>query len=79
MTYSAMLISRTLATAAVLASTATAFFPWFPKYRCVEEHTCVAERTVEDSGLGSAIEATLKLVQRIPKVTTFCSPRFRVD
>ncbi|PVH84378.1 acid protease [Cadophora sp. DSE1049] len=59
-----MLVTRALASAVVLASTATAFFPWFPDYLCVEDHTCVAERAVEDRGL---VAATLKLVQRIPK------------
>lgn len=60
-----MLVTRALATAVVLASTATAFFPWFPDYLCVEDHTCVAERAVEDHGV---VAATLKLVQRIPQV-----------
>lgn len=59
-----MLVTRALATAVVLASTATAFFPWFPDYLCVEDHTCVAERAVEDHGV---VAATLKLVQRIPQ------------
>lgn len=61
-----MLVTRAFTTAVVLASTATAFFPWFPDYICAEEqHTCVAERAVEEKRF---VAATLKLVQRIPKV-----------
>ncbi|KAL2073151.1 hypothetical protein VTL71DRAFT_10475 [Oculimacula yallundae] len=59
-----MWITRTFVTAVALASTTTAFFPWFPDYLCVEEHTCVAQRSEVDQELAAA---TLKLVQRIPK------------
>ncbi|CZT45174.1 related to aspartic proteinase, pepstatin-sensitive [Rhynchosporium secalis] len=59
-----MLITKTLATAVVLASSSTAFFPWFPDYLCVEDHSCVAGRSVVDQ---EPAEASLKLVQRVPK------------
>ncbi|KAG4438393.1 hypothetical protein IFR05_006099 [Cadophora sp. M221] len=63
-----MLVTRAFATAVALASTATAFYPWFPAYLCVEawwEESCIAEPpAVETPGL---VPKALKLVQRIPK------------
>ncbi|PBP22252.1 eukaryotic aspartyl protease [Diplocarpon rosae] len=57
-----MLLPKGFVIAVVLAWMTTASFLRFPDNRCVQEHRCVAERTVEENGARSAEGATLKLV-----------------
>lgn len=68
-----MFLSNALVAATLLASTTTAFYPWNPTWRCVEDNSCVAERSTEDV----AEDTSLKLIQRIPKVdlsrNAYCS------
>lgn len=58
-----------------LAQIASALFIWIPMYRCIMDHTCIAsKRTLEADVTGrdvvSNVVPTLKIVQRLPQVST---------
>lgn len=63
-----MLTTRFALAVALLASTVSAFFPWFPDYRCVDDGTCLSKR-ISESSVGVRGVDTLKLVQRLPEVS----------
>ena len=58
-----MLIRHTLFTALALFDLTNALFIWIPKYRCIEDHTCI------DNVVGRSSDMSFELVQRLPKVT----------
>lgn len=52
-----------------LATTASAFFPWYPDYRCAKTHDCVvAKNSDEGQIVGRGHGLTVKVIQRVPEV-----------
>jgi hypothetical protein len=64
-----MLIRQTLFTALALFDLTNAGFFYFPKYRCIEDHTCIESRGVNGDVVGRSSDMSFELVQRLPKVT----------
>jgi len=72
-----MLIRHTLFTALALFDLTNALFIWIPKYRCIEDHTCICikhhtcieSRGVDGNVVGRSSDMSFELVQRLPKVT----------
>jgi hypothetical protein len=64
-----MLIRPILFTALALLDLTNAFYPWFPAYRCIEDHTCLEPRAVGGNVVGRSSDMSFELVQRLPKVT----------
>ncbi|RDW91528.1 hypothetical protein BP5796_02693 [Coleophoma crateriformis] len=66
-----MLIVKAVATAVALCQVCTAFFPWEPTYRCLENNSCASKRGLESRVATPAEEVqeprSFKIVQRIPK------------
>jgi len=51
------------------ASLVSAFYPWVPDYRCVDEGTCPATKRAENANGENHGVGSIKLVQRLPVVS----------
>jgi hypothetical protein len=64
-----MRASKILLGALALATTSSAFFPWYPDYRCAETKDCVESKGTDE---GHVVERgnglTVKIAQRVPEV-----------
>ena len=65
-----MLVSAPILAVLALAETANAAFFWYPEYRCVEDHTCIASKRAEsEDAVNDGL--TMRLAQRPRKVYSF--------
>ncbi len=66
-----MIVLKGLVAAVALAHAATAFHPWYPDYRCAEMNTCPSskKRAMEERDVANLVGTSLKIVQRLPKVS----------
>jgi hypothetical protein len=64
-----MLFFTWLMQLALIALCVSACYPYYPHYRCIEEHKCSVPRSKRDVDGGDVLETpTLKIKQRVPTV-----------
>lgn len=68
-----MLILKGLVAVATLAPAVSAFFPWVPDYRCLEDKTCQTAKRGIEARIAGPVDAvpnthSFKIIQRKPKV-----------
>lgn len=64
-----MLFFTWLMQLALMTLCVSAFIPFYPEYRCIKEHKCLAPGSKRDVDAGDILETpTLKIKQRVPTV-----------
>ncbi|KAE8453042.1 hypothetical protein EG329_012229 [Mollisiaceae sp. DMI_Dod_QoI] len=67
-----------LLNAIALASTVTAFFPWYPAYRCHETRDCIESKNSNEGHIvGRDPGSSIKIAQRLPEIDETVEVRIR--